>query len=92
MAITNEIVTLFVLVIGAIATFWWRVEARLSDQDVARALLQRELADYKLFVAQNHVSASALKDAETRLLTAIEKLTATVDKLAERVADGRPMG
>jgi chromosome segregation ATPase len=74
MPITSEIIFLFLTVIGGIGGLWWRIEARLSMQDAARDVLQRELADYKLFVAQNHVSSAALRESEQRLIGAIEKL------------------
>ena len=74
MPITSEIIFLFLTVIGGIGGLWWRIEARLSMQDDARGMLQRELADYKLFVAQNHVSSAALRESEQRLIGAIEKL------------------
>ena len=74
MPITSEIIFLFLTVIGGIGGLWWRIEARLSMQDDARSTLQRELADYKLFVAQNHVSSAALRESEQRLISAIEKL------------------
>lgn len=86
--ITGEVVAFFLLVIGAIGTFWWRIESRLSEQDRARATLQRELAEYKLFVATHHVSGEALKDAEKRLIIAIEKLADRLDAIADRL-DGR---
>lgn len=87
--ITGEIVVLFLAVIGAIGGFWWRIEGRLSEQDVARTILQRELAEYKLFVATNHVSAEALKDVEKRLINAIEKLADRLEIIAARL-DDRP--
>lgn len=72
--ITGELVLLFLAVIGAIGGMWWRLEARLSVQDRAREMLSKELSDYKLFVAQNHVSAAALLLTEGRLMHAIQKL------------------
>lgn len=85
--ITGDVVALFLLVIGAIGTFWWRIERRLSDQDTARAALQRELAEYKLFVATNHVSASVLKDTEIRLIGAIDKLADRLEAIATRLEE-----
>jgi hypothetical protein len=77
--ITGEIVILFLALIGAIGTLWWRIETRLSSQDRAREILSRELNEYKLYVAQNHVSAAALLMTENRLMQAIQKLEAHLD-------------
>lgn len=82
--ITGEIVALFVVVIGGIGGFWWRIETRLSEQDRKRGELMKDLSDYKLFVAQNHVSAQVLKDTEQRLIDAIEKLAKRMEAIADR--------
>lgn len=83
--ITGEVIFLFLAVIAAIGGFWWRIEGRLSDQDTARALLQKELAEYKLYVAQNHVSATALREAEQRLSLVMEKLATRLDAIVNRL-------
>lgn len=85
LAITGEIVFLLLAVLGAVGGLWWRIEARLSNQDDARTMLQRELAEYKLYVAQNHVSAQVLRETEQRLLVAIDRLADRLDNIAERL-------
>lgn len=85
MPITSEIVILFFVVITGIGGLWWRIEARLSDQDAARSQLQKELSDYKLFVAQNHVSATALRETEQRLINAIEKLASQLEEAVRQL-------
>lgn len=82
--ITGEIVVLFLLVIGGIGAFWWRIESRLSDQDHERQILKQDLADYKLYVERNHVSATVLRETERRLIDAIEKLASRLEAIAER--------
>lgn len=82
--ITGEIVVLFAVVIGGIGGFWWRIESRLSEQDSERSKLKQELSDYKLYVAQNHVSAAVLRDTEQRLIDAIEKLAKRMEAIADR--------
>lgn len=87
--ITGEIVVLFLLVIGGIAGFWWRIEARLSGQDREREHLKQDLAEYKLYVERNHVSAQVLKDTERRLIDAIEKLASRLEAIADRFDSGK---
>lgn len=82
--ITGDLVVLMLLVLGGVGGLWWRIEAKFSAADQARTLLQKELAEYKLFVAQNHVSAAVLKDTEQRLINAIEKLASRMEAIAER--------
>ena len=83
--ITGDMVVLFLSIIAAIGAFWWRIEGRLSEQDRARARLQNELAEYKLFVATNHVSAGALRETEQRLIDAVEKLAKRLEAIADRL-------
>ena len=85
--ITGEVIFLFLAVIAAIGGFWWRIEGRLSEQDIARASLQKELAEYKLYVAQNHVSASALRETEQRLTVVMEKLANRLEQMVNRLDD-----
>jgi hypothetical protein len=82
--ITGDLVWLVLGVLGAVGGLWWRIEARLSAQDRERDKLKQELAEYKLYVAQNHVSAAVLKDTETRLINAIEKLTTKMEAIVEK--------
>ena len=85
MPITGDLVMLFLAVIGGIGGLWWRIESKFAAADIDRARLARELADYKLFVAQNHVSGEALREAEKRLITAIEKLADRLDAITDKL-------
>ena len=76
---------LFLAVIGAIGGLWWRLEARLSLQDRAREYLQKELADYKLYVSQNHVSAASLMQTENRLMHGIQKLESQLEEAVRQL-------
>ena len=83
--ITGELVLLFLAVIGSIGGMWWRLEARLSAQDKAREYLQKELSDYKLYVSQNHVSATALMQTENRLMHGIQKLESQLEEAVRQL-------
>lgn len=83
--ITGDLVLLFLAVIGGIAGLWWRIEARFASAEEARTDLQRELSEYKLYVSQNHVSATALRESEQRLITAIEKLAGRLEMIVNRL-------
>lgn len=82
--ITGDLVWLVLGVLGAVGGLWWRIEARLSSQDTERSKLKQELSDYKLYVAQNHVSAAVLRDTEQPLIDAIEKLAKRMEAIADR--------
>jgi hypothetical protein len=83
--ITGEVIGLFLALIAAIGGFWWRIEGRLSAQDRAREYLQKELADYKLYVSQNHVSATALMQTENRLMHAIAKMESQLEEAVRQL-------
>jgi len=83
--ITGEVVVLFLVVLGAVGGFWWRIEARFSGEDMVIGELKKELAEYKLYVERNHVSAQVLRDLETRVVNAIEKLATRLEAIADRL-------
>ena len=94
--ITVPMVLGFISIVGALGSLWWRIEAKLAanatelsaamkalDSDLRAT--QRDLADYKLHVAQNHVSIPTLKDTEERLITAIDKLASRLETIVARL-------
>ena len=85
MPLTGDLVMLLLAVLGGVGGLWWRIEGKFAAAEMERSRLARDLSDYKLFVAQNHVSATALREAETRLITAIEKLADRLDAITEKL-------
>ena len=94
--ITLEMVLAFLTVTGAIGGVWWRIEAKFASvieefrrdrtalaNDLAR--IRDDLANYKLYVAQTHVSVPTLKETEERLINAIEKLFETLVARIEKI-------
>lgn len=61
-----------------------REQTALNDQN-GRMIIQRELSDYKLYVAQNHVTAASLRETEDRLIAALDKLTARLETVVSRI-------
>jgi hypothetical protein len=85
MAITTELVGLFVLLIGAIGGLWWKIEAKIASESANSRRTQVELYDFKLYVAQNYVSSLALRETEQRLITAMEKLAVRMEAVVSRL-------
>lgn len=83
--ITGDIVLLFIAVIGAVGGLWWRIEGRFGAAETARAKLQTELSEYKLYVSQNHVSAATLREMESRMTTAMEKIANRLEAIVNRL-------
>ncbi len=85
------------LIVGAIATAWWRLDMRFDEESDARNKLAMDLANYKTFVAQNHVTSQALRETEDRLIAGFDKvasrletIVARLDKLALDMARANP--
>ena len=90
-------ITLAALILGGIAAAWWRLDSRFDEEADARNALAMDLANYKTFVAQNHVTSQALRETEDRLIAGFDKVTsrletivARLDKLALDMARANP--
>ena len=85
MAITTEIIGLFVLLIGTIGGLWWKIEAKIASESNERNRLHADFYEFKLHVAQNYVSSMALRETEQRLITAMEKLAVRMEAVVSRL-------
>jgi len=72
-----------VLVAGAGLFGWFSVQMARERDD--RLAVERDLAAYKLHVAQHHVTNVALRETEERLINALEKMSARVETMAARI-------
>lgn len=72
-------------VIGICGALYAWFEKRLGDEADARLAIERDLAAYKLHVAQHHVTNAALRETEERLINALEKMSARVETMAARI-------
>ena len=84
-AITVEMVIAFITIVGAIGGVWWRIEAKFTALSDELLRARDDLANYKIYVAQTHVSVPTLKETEERLITAIEKLVTRFETLVARI-------
>jgi hypothetical protein len=82
---TQITIGLAVVILGGIAAAWWRLEGRFDEERNARDLLAADLAAYKLYVAQNHVTSQALRETEERLVTAFEKVATRLETIVARL-------
>lgn len=74
-----------VAVIGVCGALYAWFEKRLGDEEDARLAIERDLAAYKLHVAQHHVTNAALRETEVRLINVLEKMSARVETMASRI-------
>lgn len=66
--------TVLTLVAGAVGTVWWRLHVRI--QRTADAL-----AAYKVEVAEKYASTASMREVETRLVEAMNRLVERFDSL-----------
>ena len=90
-------------IIAGLFALWWRIESKffveqtarqemVTREQEARHHIERDLNVFKTYVAQNHVSTVALKEAEERMVLTfqrlydrIETLVARLDRLAQNM-------
>lgn len=85
MAITGELIALFVLLFGALSGLWWKIESKIASEAKKTDAVQVELFNFKLFVAQNYVNASNLRETELRLINAVDKLAVRMEAIVSRL-------
>lgn len=79
-----QIMTIVAL-IGAVAGLYRWISGELARERDERLRIERDLAAYKTFVSQNHVSAAALTQTEERLIAAVEKLATHLESVVARL-------
>lgn len=88
--ITWEQVTALLVLTSALGGAWWflfsqNLSTRREGQKENQQLRQ-EFAAYKLEVAERYASVEHLKEVETRLVSAIDKLTDKLDTMPDRLS------
>lgn len=74
-----------VSVLGAGGALYAWFASQMANEREARLDVERDLAAYKLHVAQHHVTNAALRETEERLINALEKMSARVETMAARI-------
>lgn len=62
-----------------------KVDRRIDAVSAQNLLLQQQLSDFRLEVANNYVRAEAVQRTEERLIVSIEKLAAQMEKIIARL-------
>lgn len=90
------IVTVTIALIAGVSGLWFRVERKFIDEATVREervaegrqfrnLIQKELSEFKLYVAQSYVQRESLKSTESRLATSLDKMGAQLEKIVVRL-------
>lgn len=98
MQINTELVTFMIIVICALAGLWFRIENRIkiAEKRAEDALhlaetrldtLTRDLTEHKLEVVRNYASVDHLKEVETRLADAINRLSSQLEKMPDKMTN-----
>lgn len=103
-AITYEALGTAVAVVGIVFAAWWRIDARVKETsaEIARSvgvlsgqvsLLQANLAEFKVEVAQTYASKGGMAEMGERIMTSQRQTFEEVRHLRDRVdrlIDGDP--
>lgn len=74
-----------VLALGGGLYVWFAKQ--IGDERDERLELERDFSEYKLYVAQNLVTSTKMKETEERLIAAFDKLVTRIDLLGSRMED-----
>lgn len=98
--VTGEGVLFVLTILGAVAGVWWRIEGRIdkamekvSDEANTRAnaahstaaLVQSQLAEFKLEAARSYVSKDDVQQVRDEILGAVGGVHKSLDRINERL-------
>lgn len=75
----------FVALAGLVLTVWWKVEAKIADAKTKAEVTERDLAAYKLHVAETYSTKSGMKEICDEILGAVTGIRDDVRHLATRI-------
>lgn len=83
--ITTELVVFFLLVLGAVAGMWWRIEARIDAARTAAAHVAADFARYQTHVAETYITKQGLRETTGQVMDAIADLKQTLEHVNSRI-------
>lgn len=99
-AVTGDSVLFFLAVMGTLAGLWWRIESRIDRTAKAvaddantkaqaahatAALVQGQLAEFKLEAARTYVSKDDVQQVRDDILGAVGGVHKSLDRINERL-------
>lgn len=72
-------------VVGLLLSIWWRIEGRNNKTSEKAEKVERELAAYKLHVAESYVTKSGMKELKDEILGAVSGIRDDVRHLGSRI-------
>ncbi len=85
MAITGELITFFIVVFGAIAGVWWRVEAKIEAAKAKAEEAASSLEKYKTYVAESYVSKQGLREVRDEIMSGVREIKGSVEHITDRL-------
>lgn len=92
MNITVELVSFGVMVFGAIAGGWWKIDGKIQAAEDAAASVGRSLDAHRLHVAETYLTKAGLREQMEPLFDAVKGVSGQVQTMNERldrVIEGR---
>lgn len=92
MNLTVELVSFGVMVFGALAGIWWKVDSKIQAAEDAAASVGRSLDAHRLHVAETYLTKAGLREQMEPLFDAVKGVSGQVQNMNERldrVIEGR---
>ena len=83
--LTPQDIIFALAVFGAIASLWWRVEAKIDKAKQKAEDAERALDKYKTHVAETYVTKDGLREQFAQVMRGMDDLKRTIDHVATRV-------
>lgn len=85
MQITAELITLFIIVITAIAGVWYKVELKIDAAKEKAETAASDLALYKTHIAENYITKSGLREFRDEIMHGIREVKGDLDHITDRL-------
>lgn len=73
------------MLIGAVAAFWWRVEGKVAVAETKADNALGKIADLRLHVAEEYTTKTGLREVKDEIMDAIHGVKSAVDHMGGRI-------
>ena len=79
------IIGFFIMLMGTVASIWWRVEGKIGNAKDKADKVGDDLAVHKLHVAEAYAEKSVLKEVRDEILGAVGGVKEDIRHLSDRI-------
>lgn len=79
------VVGFILMIVGAVATFWWRVEGKVAVAETKAEMALTKIGDLRLHVAEEYTTKTGLREVKDEIMDAIHGVKSAVDHMGGRI-------